>query len=224
MSGFEKQGYELIHNAISEETAKLLSIQFNMHRDNVYLSNNVPLDIIGFNSDALVEKSFCWYSSYGFESLLKMMLCKVECVVGKSLYPTYTYARIYYNGAEMAPHIDRPFCEYSATMTIEVEEGKEPWEIWIRNLNGEASAITIPVGSMVVYRGNILEHWRNTYTGNKQIQVFLHYVDVNGQYADHKFDKREMLGRPLKQRIDFNEYQRLSDGTEETTIIRGMEG
>jgi hypothetical protein len=68
----------------------------------------------------------------------------------------------------------------------------------MRNLKGEASAITIPVGSMVVYRGDQLEHWRNTYTGNKQIQVFLHYVDVNGQYADHKFDKREMLGRPLK--------------------------
>ena len=204
MSSFNEQGYQMVDNAISKETAKLLSLEFNMLRDNVYLANNIPLDVIGFNnhysiaSIESVEKSFCWYGFYGFESLLKMMLCKVEGVVGKSLYPTYSYARIYYNGAEMAAHIDRPSCEYSATMTLQVEEGKEPWEIWMRNLKGEASAITIPVGSMVVYRGDQLEHWRNTYTGNKQIQVFLHYVDVNGQYADHKFDKREMLGRPLK--------------------------
>jgi hypothetical protein len=28
-------------------------------------------------------------------------------------------------------------------------------------------------------------------------QVFLHYVERNGQHADHKFDKREGLGLPL---------------------------
>jgi hypothetical protein len=203
MSSFNEQGYQMVDNAISKETAKLLSLEFNMHRDNVYLANNISLDVIGFNnhystaSNVSVEKSFSWAGFYGFESLLKMMLWKVENIVGKTLYPTYSYSRIYYTGATMAPHIDRPSCEYSATMTLEVEEGKEPWEIWIRNLKGEASAITIPVGSMVVYRGDRLEHWRDTYTGNKQIQVFLHYVDANGKYADHKFDGREMLGRPF---------------------------
>ena len=203
MSSFEEHGYQLVHNAISAETAKLLSIEFNMLRDNVYLANNIPLDVIGFNNHyseaslASVEKSFCWYGFFGFESLLQMMHPTIELVTGKTLYPTYSYARIYYTGAKMEKHIDRPSCEYSATMTLEVEEGKEPWEIWMRNLKGEASAITIPVGSMVVYRGDQLEHWRDTYTGNKQIQVFLHYVDVNGQYADHKFDGREMLGRSV---------------------------
>ena len=192
---FNRDGYELVDNVISKETANLLSIEFNMLRDNIFLNNNIDLSSTGFCNDPQVEKCFSWYGAYCFESLLLYVKPVVEKIVGKKLHPTYSYARIYYSDAEMKIHTDRHSCQYSATMTIEVDE-TGPWEIWMQNLKGEAKPVIIPVGSMLVYCGNILNHWRDKYKGNKQVQVFLHYVDADGQYADNIYDGRKMLGAP----------------------------
>jgi hypothetical protein len=63
------------------------------------------------------------------------------------------------------------------------------------NLDGAAKPLIIPIGSMAVYSGHILEHWREEpYKGKKQIQAFLHFVDADDVYADQKYDGREMLG------------------------------
>jgi hypothetical protein len=190
---FSSDGYELIDNVISEETANLLSIEFNMLRDNIFLNNNMDLSSTGFHNDIQVEKSFSWYGAYCFESLLLYVKPIVEKITGKKLHPTYSYARIYYSGAEMKIHKDRPSCQYSATMTIEVDE-TGPWEIWMENLEGGTKPVIIPVGSMLVYCGDRLNHWRDEYKGKKQMQVFLHYVDADGQYADNIYDGRKILG------------------------------
>jgi alkylated DNA repair dioxygenase AlkB len=120
---------------------------------------------------------------------------KVEEITGKKLYPAYSYARIYYNKASMPCHIDRPACQYSVSITIEVDP--TPWEIWMENHSGDASAIMLNVGDMIVYQGDKLKHWRDEYPGKKQIQAFLHYVDADGKYADYKYDKRAYLGREI---------------------------
>ena len=185
----------MVTDVISKETSNLLSVEFNMLRDNVFLSNNVNLSQVGFNNDVQVEKSFSWYGAYCFESLLLIVKPIVEKVTGKTLHPTYSYARIYYNGATMAKHRDRPSCQYSATITIDVDESG-PWDIWMENLNGESTPIKIPVGSMVVYQGDKLDHWRDEYKGTKQIQAFLHYVDADGEYASNIYDGRAGLGLP----------------------------
>lgn len=196
MSQFEINGYEIVENAISKETAKLLATEFNMLRDCVYHNTNSdPADLYKFN-DVQVHNSFVWAGMYGFESLLLMVQPIVERITGKTLYPTYSYARIYYNGATMALHKDRPSCQYSATMTIDVEDDALPWEIWMDNLSGVAKPLVLPVGTMAVYCGDKLNHWRKEFKGNKQIQVFLHYVDANGEYAHLKYDRRAMLGLP----------------------------
>jgi hypothetical protein len=49
-------------------------------------------------------------------------------------------------------------------------------------------------GDMSIYTGCEVEHWREPYEGNQQIQLFLHYVDANGVHKDWKFDKRPFLG------------------------------
>lgn len=189
---FHKDGYELINDVISKETSDLLSIEFNMLRDNIFLSNNRNLNEIGFCNDVVVKNSFSWYGAYCFESLLLYAKPIMEKVTGKKLHPTYSYARIYYNGATMAIHKDRPSCQYSSTITIDIDS--EPWEIWMENLKGESFPMKIPVGSMLVYRGDLLNHWRTEYTGTKQIQAFLHYVDADGEYASNIYDGRKMLG------------------------------
>jgi len=193
MNTFNELGYEIIPSAISHETAKLASIEFEMLRDNLFYRNGIPLITVGPQNDQLVEKSFSWYGAYVSESLLKFLHPKVEKVTGKTLYPTYSYGRIYYPNAEMPKHTDRPSCEYSTTLTLMVDP--EPWEIWFTDFKNESKPISLNVGDMCVYQGTKLEHWREPYKGTKQIQVFLHYVEVDGPYSDHKFDKRDLLGQ-----------------------------
>lgn len=194
MTYFEKYGYDIADEVISEETAKLLEISMNMHRNAIFLVDRVSPDEIGYHNDSAVERCFSDYSILPFEALLDMILPSVEYVVGKSLYPTYSYARIYYEGAEMKKHKDRPSCEYSVTMTISIDE--TPWDIWIEDLEKNTKPISLPIGSMMIYRGNMCTHWRHKYTGKKQIQAFLHYVDVHGKYYNEMYDGRSMLASP----------------------------
>jgi hypothetical protein len=50
---------------------------------------------------------------------------------------------------------------------------------------------------MLVYRGNILEHWRDSFKGTDCGQVFLHYNNKATKGSeDNKFDKRAHLGLP----------------------------
>ena len=194
---FHIDGYEVINDVITKQTSDLLSIEFNMVRDNIFLSNNRNLNEIGFCNDVVVKNSFSWYGAYCFESLLTLVKPSVEKVTGKRLIPSYSYARIYYNGATMLSHKDRPSCQYSATLTVDVDDSG-PWDIWMENFDGVSVPVKIPVGSMLVYRGDKLNHWREEYKGTKQIQAFLHYVDVDGEFANYAYDGREMLGAPRR--------------------------
>jgi hypothetical protein len=54
--------------------------------------------------------------------------------------------------------------------------------------------IKMEVSDAVLYRGCEKYHWRDEFKGKWQAQVFLHYVDQDGPYADWKYDKREALG------------------------------
>jgi hypothetical protein len=111
----------------------------------------------------------------------------MEELTGLELYPTYTYGRIYWKGSTLAPHKDRPSCQYSATLCI--DNDPKPWPIFM-----DGKKILLNAGDIAVYKGCEVEHWREPYEGNQQIQLFLHYVDANGIYKDFKFDKRPMLG------------------------------
>jgi hypothetical protein len=44
---------------------------------------------------------------------------------------------------------------------------------------------------MLVYKGCILEHWREPFQGNECCQVFLHYNNALSDFAEqNKYDKR----------------------------------
>lgn len=122
----------------------------------------------------------------------------MEVVVNKELYPTYSYARFYYNQAEMLIHKDRPSCEYSATACISNDKEYGPWEIWFEDLDGKHVDIYLEPGDILIYKGDILNHWRTPYQGQEQCQAFLHYVDKNGPYKNYKYDCRPCLGAPAQ--------------------------
>jgi len=191
---FKKNGFVVLENVLLGETLEILSIDFKMMRDTTkYLSGLSDDEFKIEYSDTQVPKSFNHYSAYCFESLLVYLKPKMEEIIGKELYATYCYARIMQAGASMAKHRDRPSCQYSATLCIQ-DDKTHPYPIYIENYEGEVSCVTLEPGSMLVYHGTQLNHWRQEFFGSEHIQTFLHYVDANGPYKNYKYDKRPILG------------------------------
>ena len=136
------------------------------------------------------------YGDVVMEHLLERLRPEVEVASGRRLFPTYSYLRLYKTGNVLKPHLDRPACEISLSLNI----GQEPpvvWPLWMRGSIGP-QAVELHPGDAVLYRGMHLEHWRERYEGVRAAQVFLHYVDQDGPYADWKFDKRDALGMSVR--------------------------
>ncbi|MEO8327640.1 MAG: hypothetical protein ABI618_17455 [Nitrospirota bacterium] len=136
------------------------------------------------------------YGDFMMDGLLVSLQPEIERACGLDLFPTYSYFRVYKCGDSLAKHTDRPACEISVSLCLGFEGGKS-WPIWIEGPH--TSSVDLSSGDALLYRGLECSHWRKTYDGHRQAQVFLHYVDQNGPYAEWKFDKREStaLLRPL---------------------------
>jgi hypothetical protein len=190
---FKTKGYEIHKGAIDSNLASFIALQFKMVHNIVSLTDKNNL--VG---DDAVPNSFSYYSPLCFETLSLHLQSKIEKITGSFLYPTYSYGRIYYKHSDLKRHIDRPSSEVGVTLTLETDG--TPWNIGFKDLNGDEVLVDLKVGDMCVYQGSKVEHWRDLYTGNKHIQAFLFYVDVNGQWKDHKYDKRLYLGLPTTER------------------------
>jgi predicted 2-oxoglutarate/Fe(II)-dependent dioxygenase YbiX len=148
--------------------------------------------------DSQCPKSEAVHGTMVFDKLLVDLLPHFERVSGKRLYPTYSYARLYAPNEELVIHTDRESCEISATITLGFEG--DVWGIYMGDEGkANASRIDMAVGDAVLYRGMDKHHWREVYTEGKwQAQVFLHYVDADGNHANWKFDKRPALNLPVE--------------------------
>ena len=187
---FETNGYVVIKEAINNELLTYLAKQIKLTEKILCFQNNVKVTDYNF-TDSQSKTAFTYYSSLSTETLLETLQGKMEEIVNKPLFPSYSYLRIYYKNSILEKHIDRPSCEYSATICITTDV--EPWGIWFETKEGLEKQIFLNPGDMIVYKGTELYHWRNKYEHNEQIQVFLHYVDQYGKYAEFKYDKRPML-------------------------------
>lgn len=145
-------------------------------------------------SDPQCPKSYAFPNAEIFNALLLELMPKIEELSNKKLFPTYSYARLYLSGEELKNHLDREACEISVTITLGFDG--DVWPIYMGDDIDKSNPkkICMEVGDAVLYKGAEKYHWREVYTeGNWQAQVFLHYVDANGKYADHKYDKRVSL-------------------------------
>jgi hypothetical protein len=136
--------------------------------------------------DKLVPKSFSAYALPATEDLLLSLTKTVSAIVGKELYPTYSYCRIYYTGATMPPHTDRNACEISMSLCV----SGETWPLCFENHD----PVLLQQGDAILYPGIEVTHWREEYTGTGCTQVFLHWVDANGPFADWRYDRRPAIG------------------------------
>ena len=197
-ANFATDLYEVVRGVLPESQLVHLDLEFELLRKLQYMANGKSEDDKFAFNDSQIPNSFSYYSALPFEALSIQLQPLMEEITGKKLYPTYTYARIYYNGATMAVHKDRPSCQFSSTINISIDE--KPWEIWFETLTGEKKAIYLYPGDLIVYKGDTLSHWRDAYLGQRQTQAFLHYVDKNGNYRDYKWDHRPYIGTAANSR------------------------
>lgn len=190
---FAKNGYEVVRNVIAKDLLHHLKTEFKMMRD-LHFFETGETNNFAFG-DPQSPNSFSVYGARFFESLAINLNDRMSEITNLKLYPTYTYARIYYKNATLKPHKDRPCCEYSTTLCI---DSTDFWDFYIKDRHGEDKVIKLSPGDMCVYSGCELEHWREPYQGEMQMQCFLHYVNVKGPYAEYKYDKRPMMGLGAK--------------------------
>jgi hypothetical protein len=134
------------------------------------------------------------------DGLLVDMLPGAEELSGLKLFPTYSYFRVYRRGDVLGKHTDRKSCEISLSLCLGYESEK-PWPLMVEGPEG-SSAVELAPGDALLYRGIECPHWREAFDGERNAQVFLHYVDQNGPYAEFKYDKRPDLSfeRPRLQK------------------------
>jgi hypothetical protein len=143
------------------------------------------------DGDADVPGTPCAYADPVMEHVLERLRPSVQTATGLTLAPTYSYVRVYKPGDALEPHRDRPACEISVSLNLG-QDPPTPWPLWIAGPLGP-EPVSLEPGDALIYRGVERRHWREAYDGTRLAQVFLHYVDLGGPYAEWKFDKREGL-------------------------------
>lgn len=198
------EDYKIIKNAISKELAHFISLEYEMMEtvcQHLYPDANLA---------DLCENTFARYSPLMMEALAVLIQPQVEAAVGMKLYPTYSYARIYYKGSELQRHFDRPSSEVTVSVCL---QQSEIWPLYVKNEHGVEHEINLEVGDAGIYSGRKHEHWRNPLQGDKHVQCFLQYVNAEGDDAWLKYDTRPCLGLPFEwtsQAIK-NELSRISN-------------
>jgi len=211
---FKNNHFIVIKQAIDPKVANFVYNYFLMKRqvartffDTRYIS---PFTTEwGVWNDEQVPNTYSNYADVAMETLLLAVQPKMEKETGLKLNPTYAYARIYKTGDILHRHKDRFSCEISTTLNL----GGDEWPIYIENKknvgvpddkkgitassNNKGSKVILQPGDMLVYKGMILEHWREPFVGQDCAQVFLHYNNVASPNADENiFDGRPHLGLP----------------------------
>jgi|TARA_R110001583_G_scaffold134727_3_gene286444 hypothetical protein len=170
-----KEQYKVMRNIISEELAEFLGLYFlnlpNFSKGN--LSDHQTMNTPSYDSEAITE------------TLLVMILKRLEEESGLELHPTYSYLRVYKKGDELPFHTDRPACEISCTINL---KQSHPWPI---HMDGEE--LILHPGDGCIYKGMEVNHGRYEFEGDYCVQVFCHYVN---EHLDHIDDKKLKPGKP----------------------------
>ena len=130
----KEQKFAIIRNFISSDKAKKLSEEFKN-----YCEEN-PEDC---PSDDQIPNTPAKHNYISFLEILCQKTSEVSEIIGESVLPTYSYARIYKNGDILKKHTDRDACEVSLTVHL---DGDSEWEIFVESSNNESQSIKLQSG------------------------------------------------------------------------------
>ena len=170
---------------ISEEEAAKLADEFIQFNNINRYPSDLTNGIVTSGNDIGTDDCSVVHNLVSAVELLCNKTHIISEVVGETVFPTYTFGRIYRNGCSLLEHVDRQACEIS--LTINLRSDKD-WPIIIKRPDGQPCAFDMSPGSAVLYLGCIAPHWRELYNGQEYIQLFLHYVRSRGAYSNCCFD------------------------------------
>tara|TARA_E500000318_G_scaffold111267_1_gene129167 strand:- start:638 stop:1264 length:627 start_codon:yes stop_codon:yes gene_type:complete len=198
---FTKNNYDVIEQAISKELSSFVYTYFQNKRAVAKVLHDTRFispfdDTWGTWTDAQIPGTYSHYGDLVMETLMTRTLPLMKKTTALNLIPCYTYARLYKFGDELKRHKDRPSCEISCTLNL----GGDEWPIFLEPSGEEGEKgikVNLNPGDMLVYKGTMLEHWREPFQGYDCGQVFMHYNDENGEFGTSNInDRRPMLGLP----------------------------
>lgn len=167
---------DLVDKAYIDLATKYFDIKYNVEKS---FKPGAKGDVVRPNSKVLHNDTLAF-------TLLVSLTHVLEELVGKKLYPTYAFCRAYEKGQRLIPHIDRDACEYSITLPI----CGSPWPLQIYK-DDKWKKINLSPGQGLIYKGQKIVHRRKRLEEDStNIQLHLHYVDVNGPNASELFDHR----------------------------------
>lgn len=179
---FHNNGYCVVKSGISDDARDILT-QYALFDE-----------MQDFTPDGLqVPNAHAKYGNPAMEAVLLHLQTVLEKNTGLTLFPTYSFYRVYRYGDKLEAHVDRESCEISATLCFNHSYNREQyiWPIYV-----ETEKIDLHPGDMMIYKGCEVAHMRKSFEmiDDWQVQGFFHYVDANGPYAEYKFDKRATIG------------------------------
>jgi hypothetical protein len=172
---FKKKKFLIVKKALPKVVAHFISDYFCIKKQvNITMLKNNYISIFqpdfGTWNDPQVPNTYSNYADIAMETLLLGLLPKMEKESG------------------------RESCEISATLNL----GGDKWPIFLEpsgKINKKGIKVDLNHGDMLMYKGCDLEHWREPFTGEICIQVFLHYNKKN-KVNNNEFDGREHIGLP----------------------------
>ena len=170
-----EDNYIVVPNFLSSEKSKQLAKEFKEYSETYHLKD-----------DPQVSDCKSKYDYISFVELLCEKTNIVSQLVGETVIPTYSYARIYKKGNELKAHVDKSQCEISLTINLDCDQ---LWSIWIETPKKIKKEVILHPGDAMLYLGIDALHWRDPFEGEYCNQVFLHYVRSRGPYFSSYFDK-----------------------------------
>tara|TARA_R100000278_G_C5475782_1_gene166385 strand:+ start:1269 stop:1823 length:555 start_codon:yes stop_codon:yes gene_type:complete len=181
MGDIKKDRYKLVKNFLTKE-----ELEIGLH----YLHLCHERNENNFDTDQNNNGDSMFYGDAFTDTMLIRKLPKMEKETGLSLFPTYSFSRVYTYNAELKKHKDRPSCEIS--VSIMWGSCGTVWPFKVEN-----SSFELNEGDAIIYLGCDVEHWREPFLGDYHIQSFLHYVDKNGPNKEWKYDRRNKKTDPI---------------------------
>jgi hypothetical protein len=202
LGDYSRDGYALVKQLIPPEVARAMVAAL---KDDIG-PGAIPLSNAQIQSKLLNRPAFEVYGQY-YKPMLTFLWGLTPIMIqltGKQLLPTYDYLRIYREGDVCKVHYDRPSCEHSLSLTLDYSDGELwPLEIGLSPRGQPNASVTddfadepfkslvMGIGDAVLYRGTRHRHGRIHPNPNAwSVHLFLHWVDRQGPYADHAFDRK----------------------------------
>lgn len=171
---FEKIGYVYLNKLVSEKKCDEFTNTMLKRKDEGHLSFE------GSINTTMYKNSYGVGGISEMESFLREITSELSSKLDLKIKPANSYARIYYNGSTLKPHVDRPGLDYTMSITL-FSNLKNEWPLVTIDKLGNEIRCDIKRGDSLLIHGTKMNHWRDDLIcGDDEyvVQMFLHWTKI----------------------------------------------